>query len=104
MEDRFFKTERMAELMIDVIRKYVQAGMFKVHDFVVMPNHLHILMTVPGGVRLEKAMQSIKGNFSARVGRELGFKGEVWQRGFSDVRITDEQSLVSIGNTSIAIR
>lgn len=87
-----FQTERISELMIDVIRKYVQAGKFRVHDFVVMPNHVHILMTVPGDLSLEKAMQLIKGNFSFRVGRELGFKGEVWQRGFSDVRITDEQS------------
>jgi REP element-mobilizing transposase RayT len=26
-----------------------------------MPNHVHILMTVPGGISLEKAMQLIKG-------------------------------------------
>jgi len=63
-----------------------------VHDFVVMPNHVHILMTVPGEMSLEKAMQLIKGGFSFRASRELGFRGEIWQRGFSDVRINDEQS------------
>jgi len=36
-------------------------------------------------------MQLIKGNFSFRANRELGFRGEIWQRGFSDVRVTDEQ-------------
>jgi putative transposase len=41
---------------------------------------------------VEKAMQLIKGGFSFRAGRELGFPGEVWQRGFSDVRIVDELS------------
>ena len=63
-----------------------------VHDFVVMPNHVHILITVPGDMSLEKAMQLIKGGFSFRAKKELGFLGEVWQRGFSDVRIADEQS------------
>jgi putative transposase len=63
-----------------------------IHDFVVMPNHAHILMTVPGEVSLEKAMQLIKGGFSFRAKKELGFQGEVWQRGFSDVRIVDELS------------
>jgi putative transposase len=63
-----------------------------VHDFVVMPNHVHILMTVPGETSLEKAMQLIKGSFSYRANKELGFHGEVWQRGYSDVRIVDEQS------------
>jgi putative transposase len=63
-----------------------------VHDFVVMPNHVHILMTVPGEMSLEKAMQLIKGGFSFRANRELGFRGEIWQRGFSDVRVVDERS------------
>jgi putative transposase len=87
-----FQTERMAHLFIDVLRSYVHGGKFTVHDFVVMPNHIHILMTVPSGTSLEQAMQLIKGNFSFRANHELEFRGEIWQRGFSDVRITDEQS------------
>lgn len=37
-------------------------------------------------------MQLIKGRFSFRTKRELGYMGEVWQRGYSDVRIQDEAS------------
>ena len=82
----------MASLFIDVLRSYTQAGRFTVHDFVVMPNHVHILLTVPGEISLEKAVQLIKGGFSFRAKRELGFQGEIWQRGFSDVRIADSAS------------
>ncbi len=63
-----------------------------VHDFVVMPNHVHILITIPGEMSLEKAMQLIKGSFSFGANKELGIRGEIWQRGFSDVRIVDEHS------------
>ncbi|HEY1646444.1 MAG TPA: hypothetical protein VGF96_00565 [Terracidiphilus sp.] len=49
-------------------------------------------MTLPGETSLETGMQLIKGNFSFRAGKELGFRGEVWQRGFSDVRVIDEES------------
>jgi putative transposase len=49
-------------------------------------------MTVPGDTSLEKAMQLIKGGFSFRAKKELGFAGEIWQRGFSDVRVNDELS------------
>jgi putative transposase len=87
-----FQTDRMAELLIDVMRSYVQSKKFVIHDFVVMPNHVHILMTVPSEMSIEKAMQLIKGSFSYRAKKDLEFRGEVWQRGFSDVRITDEQS------------
>ena len=41
---------------------------------------------------VEKAVQLIKGNFSYRAKKELGFEPEVWQRGFSEVRIYDQES------------
>jgi len=87
-----FQTKRMADLFIDVLRSNMRTGKAIVHDFVVMPNHVHILMTLPGDMTLERAMQLIKGGFSYRAGKELGFRGEIWQRGFSDVRVVDEVS------------
>ena len=87
-----FQTERMADLFIDVLRSTMRSRGITIHDFVVMPNHVHILMTVPGEISIEKTMQLIKGGFSFRANKELGFRGEVWQRGFSDVRIVDEVS------------
>ena len=76
------QTDRMASLLIDELRTYTLARKFKVHDFVVMRNHLHVLLTVDGDMTLEKAMQLIKGNFSFRAKKELGFTKEIWQRGF----------------------
>lgn len=70
----------------------MRARRFTVHNFVVMPNHLHVLLTIPGHSSIEKAMQFIKGGFSYRANKELGFKGDIWQRGFSDVRVVDARS------------
>jgi putative transposase len=84
----------MALLFIDVLRSYTQAKKFKVREFVVMRNHVHVLITVDGEMSIEKAVQLIKGGFSYRAKKELGFLGEIWQRGFSDVRIKDEASFV----------
>jgi putative transposase len=82
----------MAALFIEVLRAYMRSGKITVHDFVIMPDHIHVLMTVPGEMSIEKAMQLIKGSFSFRANKELGFSGEIWQRGFSDVRVLDDQS------------
>jgi putative transposase len=87
-----FQTERMTDLFVEVLRASMRSKRTNIHDFVVMPNHIHILMTLPGEVSVEKAMQLIKGGFSFRANKELGFRGEVWQRGFSDVRIVDDES------------
>ena len=65
-----------------------------IHDFVVMPNHVHLLMTIPHDKTLEQSMQLIKGSFSFRARKDLGFQGEVWQRGFSDAQIRDDRSFI----------
>jgi len=44
---------------------------------------------------IEKAMQFIKGGFSFRLKQETGHLGEVWQRGFSEVRVGDMRSFVA---------
>jgi putative transposase len=92
MSRRLLQSERNATLLIDVLRSNVAAGRFQLEDFVIMPDHIHLLITLQGDMTLEKAMQLIKGGFSYRLKREFGYLGEVWQRGFSDVRIRDGQS------------
>lgn len=58
-----------------------------------MPDHVHILFTPKES--LEKSVQLIKGGFSHRAKSELGWRGDVWQRGFSDHRIRDVQDFDS---------
>ncbi|HUI84161.1 MAG TPA: hypothetical protein VL240_08055 [Candidatus Binatia bacterium] len=52
------------------------------------------LITVNADATIEKAMQLIKGGFSYRLKREFGYTAEVWQRGFSEVRVDNRESFV----------
>jgi REP element-mobilizing transposase RayT len=88
----------MANLFIDVLRSYMRARKFKVHDFVVMPTHVHILLTVGPNMSIEKAAQLIKGNFSYRAKKEFAMKREIWQKGFSEVQVLTEASFVQHQN------
>ena len=81
-----FQNERWAELMIDTIYHY-RGSAYLLHEFVVMPDHLHMLITPL--TSLEKAVQFIKGGFSYRAKKELGSNMEIWQKGFSDHRVRD---------------
>jgi len=83
-----FQTDRMARLFTDTLFHYRREQKFLLHEFVVMPDHFHALVT-PTGVTLERAMQFIKGGFSYRVKKELGLNMEVWERGYVDHRIRD---------------
>ena len=84
-----FQTERMASLLIDVLVDNRKRGRFLLHEFVIMPDHIHVLLTPAFEIPLERAVQFIKGGFSFRAKRELGFAGEIWQGSFTDHRIRD---------------
>jgi putative transposase len=94
MGRRLLQSERNAGLLIDVLRSLVAEHKFKLHDFVIMPDHLHLLLTVEEGMTIEKAMQLIKGRFSHRLSHEFGYLGEVWQRGFTEVQVMNRESLL----------
>ena len=63
MARRILQSGRNALLLIEVLRSNVAAGNFKLHNFVIMPDHIHLLMTVPREMTIEKAMQLVKGGF-----------------------------------------
>ena len=77
-----------------MLRSYVAGRKFQLHDFVVMPDHVHLLITVGGDMTIERAMQFVKGGFSFRLRKESGYLREVWQRGFSEVRVDDRASFL----------
>ena len=79
-----FSRDRWARLLIDTLYHYRGAA-YLLHEFVVMPDHIHALLTPK--TSLEKAVQFLKGGFSYRAKKELGSNMEVWQKGFSDHRI-----------------
>lgn len=87
------QSDRTAKLFIEVLYHYRNEHKYLLHDFVVMPDHFHVLFTVQREMSVERAVQFIKGGFAFRAGRELGFKAPFWQRGFSEVRIHDAKSL-----------
>ena len=90
------QSSRAASLFIDVLYHYRAQRKYVLHEFVVMPDHFHALITVGAGMTVEKAMQLIKGGFAFRAGRELGFRAPVWQKGFSEVRVNDREAYLSV--------
>ncbi len=80
-----FRNEARARLLLDVMFDYREQGKYLLHEFVVMPDHIHTLITPAPEIPLERAVQFIKGGFSYRL-RKVE-KVEVWQQSFSNHRI-----------------
>jgi putative transposase len=78
----------MANLLLDVLFHYRQQQKYLLHEFVIMPDHFHLLLTPTQ--TLERALQLIKGGFFFRAKRELAFNSEIWEKSFHDIRVRDE--------------
>ncbi|MGA8270643.1 MAG: transposase [Candidatus Sulfotelmatobacter sp.] len=83
------QSDRMAGLFVDVLLHYRSQRKYLLHEFVVMPDHFHLLITP--AETLERAMQLIKGGFSYRAKKELAFIHEVWQPSYYDRRVRDAE-------------
>lgn len=90
------QSDRAATLFIDVLYDYRSRQKYFLHDFVVMPNHFHVLITVGPDLSIERAVQFIKGGFAFRAGKEIGFVAPVWERGLSEVRVSHPKAAARI--------
>jgi len=80
-----FRYETKAKLFLETLYHYREQKKYLLHEFVIMPDHVHVLVTPAPEISLERAVQFIKGGFSYRLG-----KGATpWQASFTNHRIRD---------------
>jgi putative transposase len=86
-----FARDTAATLLVDVFLDYRKQQKYLLHDFVIMPDHFHALLTPSGEISLERAIQFIKGGFSFRLKSGL----PVWQASFTNHRVRDAEDLAT---------
>jgi putative transposase len=86
-----FRVPQVAEILVQRILACRDKAAYQLHEFVVMPNHFHILITPGEATTLEKAVQLIKGGTSHAIHIERGNKMGIWQAGFHDWTIRDSE-------------
>jgi putative transposase len=80
-----FRRDAVARLLIDTLAHYRDERKYLLHEFVIMPDHMHALLTPAPEISVERAMQFIKGGFSYR----LKSRPPVWQASFTNHRVRD---------------
>jgi putative transposase len=84
-----FQVQAVAEIVTATLFEYRAKRNYLLHEFVLMPNHLHVILTPADSVSLEKALQLIKGGGSYEIHRVRGGKMQIWQAGFHESRVKD---------------
>ena len=90
---RIFQRTSTADLLITTLFRYRDAGRFLLHAFVVLPDHLHVILTPSADHTIERCAQLIKGGFSFAMRKDR--PGEIWQDGYYAHRVTDEHDYSS---------
>lgn len=88
---RLFQTDANANLLLHLLNDDRAKGRYQLHAFVLMPDHIHVILTPAADISIEKAVQFIKGGFSFR----LKSKFPVWEDSFKKLRMQDPQTYES---------
>ena len=83
-----FEIARIADLFVDTLLHYRTVGHYKLHAYVVMPDHVHLLLT-PQHITLDQAVELIKHGFAYRLDSKL----PVWQPGFTGYSVANLRDL-----------
>ncbi|MEI9977542.1 MAG: transposase [Edaphobacter sp.] len=84
---RHFQRTANAELFITTLFQHRDKNRFQLHGFVVMPDHVHVLITPAANESTAKCIQYIKGGYSFAARQQS--PGEIWHTGYHEHRIRD---------------
>lgn len=79
---------RIAGLVRDSLH-FFDGKRYRLHAWCIMPNHVHVLLHLRNGERLERVMHSIKSYTANNANELLGRAGPFWQREYYDRIVRD---------------
>jgi putative transposase len=79
-------TKEAGGVILDTARIYHDSGRWQLHLMLLMPDHLHALICIPG----EAEMSGLVRDFKRITTRKAGVK---WQRNYFDHRLRHDESL-----------
>ncbi|HLA09915.1 MAG TPA: transposase [Pyrinomonadaceae bacterium] len=86
----FLKDEQIAFMVQNALLKF-DGVRYRLHAWVVMPNHLHLLMTRFDEFEIKNLMQAFKSYTAHQANKILGRKGEFWMDDYFDRWTRDER-------------
>lgn len=84
-----------AEIIAGALR-FFEGQRTRLHAWVVMPNHVHVLTEIIAGHDLPTLMESWKGFMARAVNAHLGRTGTLWQKGYHDRLIRDWEHFANV--------
>ena len=97
-KEMLLKKHETKKLFIETLGKYQERFGFKLYGFVVMDNHVHLLIQIQGAKNLSLLMQKILLSFGKRYRKDNAFVGHFWQGRFIAQSIISDLALLEVIN------
>ncbi len=85
-----FRDTRLCQILVENLQFYRDRMKFGLHGYVIMPDHVHILVTPRQPATISDIIRNFKSYSSKEVQKALGMRGPIWQRRFYDRVIRGE--------------
>ena len=88
-----FRSHQAAGLMLAELERAREEFKFNLLAYVVMPDHIHLLLVPSATANISRIMQSIKGRFARLWNRQSGSAGSLWQARYYESAVRTEAQL-----------
>ena len=93
---RIFDDHSSRRIMLLILKKAKEKYGFTLHNFCVMPTHIHLLITPAEGTNLSRIIQWIKTRSAQRLNLTRGSKDHLWGERFFAQPITNIHEYTAI--------
>ncbi|MFA5115907.1 MAG: transposase [Candidatus Omnitrophota bacterium] len=91
-----FKDSHDFNTYLDLLKKYNEQYGFKLFSFVLMPNHLHLLIELKEGLTISAIMHDLNANYTKYFNGKYERKGHLFQERYKMVLLEKERYLVPV--------
>ena len=98
---RVFDSFSLAAIVARELIQCERARRWHLHAWVVMPDHLHLLLELRSGT-LDSTMRAFKGRCAHRINASRVCSGSLWQAGYHDRAVRRDEDLVAVARYVIA--
>ncbi len=97
-----FSCFALGRVVVHTLREARESELANTIAFVVMPDHMHWLMQLGHKQSLSECVRWVKARAAYAVNRKRTSTGPVWQSGFFDAAVRNEESLVALSRYIVA--
>ena len=86
-------TKMLRPIVIGVLARAQRLSPVKLHAFVFLSNHYHLLLSVESALQLATFMNYVNSNLAREAGRLFGWKEKFWGRRYQAIVVSEEDAV-----------